>query len=204
MYWLLFVLYVVAESRPRASQCGVIPAGSNFTDGNGDNIILQEPAVTGKCEEHSNEDHNGIHSNSFILSCNGTTASMSSYGQVGDCSGTPVITPITLNGSCATMGCLGFNDYEYDTSDCTGQTQQNRTNEYIYWSPDSCLYNATQTCVNGQPQTSFYNNSACSGTAQAIIIAGQCIQHGNKRSVFYNATDNPCGTNATILYKKYY
>ena len=130
--------------------------------------------------------------------CNGTTASRLDYGHdIADCSGTATPTMITLNGSCTTMGCFGFNDYQYDTADCTGSLQQNFTNEYVYWSPDVCLFNATQTCVNGQPQTSFYNNTMCSGTPQAVIIAGQCIRHGHQRSVLYNATDNPCGANIT-------
>lgn len=160
----LVALFYFAESRPFASQCTVIPAGSNFTDGNGNNIVLQEPAVTGKCEVHTENNGGGTHVESHQFQCNGTTAVLLNYGhEVGDCSGMAQSTPITLNGSCVTMGCLGFNDDQYDTSDCTGTPYQNRTNEYIYWSPDVCMYNQTQTCVNGQPQTSFYNNSMCSG-----------------------------------------
>eukprot|EP00483_Globobulimina_turgida_P000227 UN00227 len=197
MFWLVFLFYV-GYSRPLASQCTVIPAGSNMTNANGDNIVFVEPIVTGKCEIHSNEDHNGIHTNSQQFVCNDTTAAMLTYGHdISDCSGIANAIAISLNGSCTTMGCLGYNDYQFDTADCTGPTQQNFTNEYIYWSPDVCEFNATQTCVNGQPQTSFYNNSACSGTPQGVIIAGQCIRHGNKRSVYLNATDNPCGTNAS-------
>ena len=43
---LSFYNYIV-ESRPLVSQCTVIPAGSNMTDQNGDNIVFQEPMVTG-------------------------------------------------------------------------------------------------------------------------------------------------------------
>eukprot|EP00483_Globobulimina_turgida_P010582 UN10603 len=152
--------------------------------------------VTDKCEVHTNEEGDGtFHTDSHQFSCNGTTAAMLTYGHnVADCSGPLQTHKITLNGSCFTMGCLGYNNYLYDTADCTGPLQQNFTNEYIYWSPDVCQYNATQTCVNGQPQTSFYNNSACSGTAQGVSIAGQCVRHGNKRSVYLNATDNPCAS----------
>lgn len=36
------------------------------------------------------------------------------------------------------------------------------------------------------------------GTPQAVVIAGQCVTQGHKKSVYYNATDNPCGANATL------
>jgi hypothetical protein len=89
-----------------------------------------------------------------------TKNALKRYGhEVGDCSGNAVSQQVTVNGTCSRMSCLGFNDMQYDTSDCSGTPYQNRTNEYIYWAPDVCEYNATQTCVGGQPQTSFYNNS---------------------------------------------
>eukprot|EP01084_Bolivina_argentea_P109109 195018_1 len=197
MFWLALLFYV-GHSRPLASQCTAIPAGSNMTNANGDNVVFVEPIVTGKCEIHTNEDHNGVHTDSHQFICSNGTAALLTYGHdISNCSGTTQSTPITLNGSCTSMGCLGFNHLEFNTTDCTAPPQQNFTNEYVYWTPDQCLYNATQTCVNGQPQTSFWNNTACSGTPQAVVIAGQCIRHGHQRSVSYNATDNPCGTNVT-------
>ena len=48
MYWLLLFVIYVARGRPLASQCTVIPVGSNMTDPNGDNIVFREPVVTGK------------------------------------------------------------------------------------------------------------------------------------------------------------
>ena len=45
---LVALSFYIAESRPLVSQCTVIPAGSNMTDKNGDNIVFQEPVVTGK------------------------------------------------------------------------------------------------------------------------------------------------------------
>ena len=49
MYMLSVIVLAIyiAESRPLVSQCTVIPAGSNMTDSNGDNIVFQEPVVTG-------------------------------------------------------------------------------------------------------------------------------------------------------------
>ena len=43
---LIALSFYIAQSRPLASQCTVIPAGSNMTDQNGNNIIFQEPIVT--------------------------------------------------------------------------------------------------------------------------------------------------------------
>eukprot|EP01083_Nonionella_stella_P050504 134343_1 len=201
LFTLVLALFAIAESRPRASTCTVVPAGSNMTAANGDNIVFFEPIVAGKCEVHVENNGGGTHVESLQVTCNGTTAALLTYGhEVGDCSGTATSTPITVNGTCGSMTCLGFNDEQYDTADCTGTPYQNHTNEYVYWSPDVCQYNTTQTCVNGQPQSSFYNNSACTGTPVAVILAGQCTPQGHKKSVQYNATDNPCGSLYRLIY----
>ena len=139
-----------------------------------------------------------VYTDSRMFSCNSTSSgSLVEWGHNNsDCSGNhDKITMITLNGSCTTMECLGFNEMEYDTSGCTGQATQNYTDEYVYWLPDQCMYNITQTCVSGQPQSSFYNNTQCTGTPQFVVIAGKCLPHGHQRSAYYVATDNPCSTN---------
>eukprot|EP01083_Nonionella_stella_P169969 577435_1 len=162
MFWLAFLFYV-GHSRPLASQCTNIPAGSNMTNANGDNIVFIEPVVTGKCETHQNEDHNGIHVNSHMFVCNGTAgAQLLDYGyDVGDCSGTATATPITLNGSCTAQGCFAYNEYQWDVSGCAGNVEQNFTNEYRFWNPSGCMYNAYQVCVSGFTHISYFNFYEC-------------------------------------------
>eukprot|EP01083_Nonionella_stella_P010836 30794_1 len=198
MYCLL-LLFGIVYSRPlfpKASQCTVIPSGSNFTDQNGDNIVLVDPVVCSKCMTDTNEE--GI-MNAVQANCSSTGGVFIYYDKQDDCDGTNYHTEtVTLNGTCGTMGCAGFDYYEYHTADCSGKAFQNHTNEYIFWSPGQCMGNATQSCVNGQPQTNFYNNPACSGDPVGQMTAGQCVRHGNgKNSYQITMTDNPCGSNIT-------
>eukprot|EP00483_Globobulimina_turgida_P003186 UN03191 len=126
-----------------------------------------------------------------MFKCSGGMASENGYN-ASSCTGTPVESnPVTLNGQCATMGCMGFTDKDYNDPQCSGKPTETRVNEYIYFIADKCMYNATQSCVNGEPQSKFYNNTMCSGQPMGIITAGQCNRRGHN-SFMMTSTDNPC------------
>ena len=166
MFWLLLSLFVVSESKSlAASTCGAIPAGSSMMRNN-QTVVFQDPMITGKCELDTN---NEGHTMGREFNCSGSTAYENLYHGNGHedptCMGAAdEANPITVKGSCeSSIMCAGFDDYQYDTGDCTGKPMQNYTNEYIYWNPNMCQYNRTQNCTSdGMPQTYYFDNDRMS------------------------------------------
>eukprot|EP01084_Bolivina_argentea_P204465 349181_1 len=195
MYLLLLLLSVVT-SRPliprlgAASTCNEIPAGSNMTDHNGDNIVFRDPIVADKCETETNSQGQ---TRSRQFNCSGTTA-FENYYAGSTCTGAANgANPVTLSGACATAGCAGYTEMQYQHSgSCQGKPDTTTTNEYMYWNPSGCNYNMTQTCANGLPSINFFNNSACTGTARHTMTSGVCNNHGGHGSAMFTVTDNPC------------
>eukprot|EP00483_Globobulimina_turgida_P005849 UN05859 len=185
MLWLLSIFYVARSAVP---QCNEIPAGSSTKDHNGNVHIFHEPVPAGKCSVETNE---AGHVRAREFTCSGTTAAENMYN-ASTCTGTPFATnPVTLNGQCATGGCAGFTNYDYNDPHCQGHPTDTTTNEYFFWGDGSCQGNATQTCVSGVPTIKFYNNTACSGEARHTLVSGECNPHGHNSNMM-NVTDSPC------------
>ena len=146
----------------------------------------------GHCESDTNSEG---HSNSRIFSCDGSTAKVTSYEGSRNCTGSHMNSePITLNGACTMATCFGFDESEYNEGGCKGKPVQEHNNEYVLFDTTGCNYNKTSSCVNGEPQTKFYNNTMCSGDPVHISTAGQCETQGH-HSRIVRAVDNPCGSN---------
>ena len=143
---------------PYATTCTEIPAGSTTMNRNNETVTFREPVPTGYCE--SETENGGKNARSRTFNCTADGAS-ETYYEVADCKGTPAGTnPINTNGQCMTGGCAGFTRDQFENGRCEGKPESVTTNEYLYFdSSGKCAYNSTQSCVNGQPQFKFYNNT---------------------------------------------
>ena len=122
---------------------------------------------------------------------------MRNFYNASSCTGTPAGSePVTLggNGKCSTGGCAGFTRTSYSNGDCQGKAAETTTNDFIYWGGAGCNYNSTTTCKGSVPTVSFFNNTACTGEARHVMVAGECQKHNSKQSEEFTVTpaDNPC------------
>jgi hypothetical protein len=191
MYSLLALVgfVYVTSARRLLATCNEIPAGSTMKNENGDLITFHDPVVADKCSVETDSDG---HTRARMFNCS-TSGAFENYYAGSDCTGTPHgSNPVTVNGACASGGCAGYTHYQYQhNGNCQGHPDETIKNEYFFWQTAGCQYNQTMACVNGMPQISFFNNTACSGTAQFVMTAGSCNSHGHSSDLF-NVTDNPC------------
>ena len=123
--------------------------------------------------------------------CSGSTASVTEFDGSADCESNRNNTdPIQVNGSCGTGTCMSFDELEYNEANCRGKPVQNRTDS-VTFNDSGCNYNKTQACVNGEPQTKFYNNTMCSGDPVHIITGDTCTTQGHNSRIS-KILDNPC------------
>eukprot|EP00483_Globobulimina_turgida_P003562 UN03568 len=170
--FLTFSVGILLAITNAATQCTVIPPGSYVVNPANQKLFFPDPVVTGKCSTETTATSLRVYSFQFV--CSGSTAAENIYNS-SSCTGTPEATnPITLNGQCAKMECAGFTQKQYKDPGCSGNPQETIVNEYTFWVPGPCQYNQTQSCVGGQPQTTFYNNSKCTRNPEGIIQAGVC------------------------------
>ena len=128
-----------------------------------------------------------------MYNCSGSEAYLN-YFEGAACVGSPHhTTTVYVNGSCIDMECVGFTHQYYSTGNCVSSSMSTIIhNEYVYWLPNQCVFNATQLCVNGVPEMRFYSNDQCDGQATYIMKERQCQSTGVHESVKSITSDNPC------------